>query len=104
MTALAFLLAYAGFAALALAMDRHHRQVFGRAPRRGIRIVLRIAGAAGLCGALAACVAASGGSIGTVEWFGVLSASALAFVLLFAFRPHIAVAGAGAIPRRRIER
>ena len=85
MTALApFILAFAGFAALALAMQRHHRALFGRAPGRGTASALRLAGAGGLAAALWACAESWGWAIGSVAWVGVLSAAALAVVLLLA--------------------
>jgi len=85
MSALApFLLAFAGFAALALAMQRHHRALFGRAPGRSAAAALRIAGAGGLAAALWACVEGWGWAIGAVAWFGVLSAAAFPVVLLLA--------------------
>jgi hypothetical protein len=90
MILLALLSAHIGFGALALAMDRHHRQVFGRGPGTPLRITLRIVGASALAASFAACVAGSGWSIGAVEWFGVLSAAPLTLVLLLAYRPRSA--------------
>jgi Protein of unknown function (DUF3325) len=88
---LALALSYAGFVALALSMDRHHRQVWGRVPSGRMRLALRLAGAAGLASALAACVAHAGGSVGPVLWFGLLSAAGLVVVLLLALRPRAVV-------------
>jgi hypothetical protein len=79
MTALApFALLLAGFAALALSTHRHHRDLFGRAPRRARAFLLRCAGWALLAGALAAAIGEQGASVGIVLWFGVATAVALA--------------------------
>lgn len=78
---LALALACAGFAALALAMERHHRQVWHRAPGRGLCWSLRLAGAGGLGAALAVCVACAGVAVGVVLWAGLLSAAAVLVVL-----------------------
>ncbi|MPY69295.1 MAG: DUF3325 family protein [Alphaproteobacteria bacterium] len=84
----AFILAFAGFAALALAMDRHHRTLFDRAPGRGAALTLRLAGTAGLAASLFACADRWGWAIGAIAWFGVLSAVALGVVLLLAALPR----------------
>ncbi len=84
---LSLLLGFAGFAALALSLDRHHRAVF-RAPVPGRRVGgLRAAGWSGLALSFAAAVAAAGWSFGPVQWIGSLTGSALAVVLLIAYRP-----------------
>lgn len=85
-------LAYAGMAGLCLAMDRHHRQVIGRAPRRGIVVALRLAGATALVLSFAAAVAADGWALGPVAWFGGLTAAGLVLILLLPYRPRLAVA------------
>lgn len=89
MALLAFALACTGFAALALAMDRHHRQVWQRpAPgRRGV--LLRVAGAVALGASLAACIAHSGWAVGAVLWLGLLSATASAVALVLTYRPQL---------------
>ncbi len=87
---LAFALSLAGFAALSLAMDRHHRQVWHRAPSRGLRLLLRAAGTLALAASLAACIAQSGAGVGVVAWFGLLSAAAAVVALLLAHRPWLA--------------
>lgn len=60
MALLAFALACAGFAALALALDRHHRQVWQRGVSEHWRTLLRVAGTVGLGSSLAASVADAG--------------------------------------------
>ncbi len=73
---LALLLSLAGFVALALAMERHHRQVWQRAPSRKQCMLLRCFGITGLGAALAACVAHAGWATGTVIWLGLMTVAA----------------------------
>jgi hypothetical protein len=82
-------LAYAGMAALSLAMDRHCEQLTGlrEVPVR-LRMSLRLAGTALLAAALVPCVMAWGASVGTVAWLGLLSAGALPVALLLPYRPR----------------
>ncbi|MCY1267940.1 hypothetical protein D9M68_433340 [compost metagenome] len=86
--------AYAGWVACALAMARHQRQLSARVLPRGLCVALRLAG--GLCLLLAFAVAVRhwGWNIGPVAWIAQLSAAALGFVLLFPFRPRLAVLAA----------
>lgn len=80
--------AYAGMAALSLAMDRHAEQVHGRGPRAAWRVGLRLLGALLLALAAAPCVEAWGASVGVVVWLGLLSAGALLLVLLLPYAPR----------------
>lgn len=89
---LALALGYGGFTALALATNRHHREVWNRAASRPARLFLRGAGTAGLAAALAACVVHAGWSVGPVLWLGVLAAAGIVVVPVLAFRPRIAAA------------
>jgi hypothetical protein len=85
--ALTLLLAFSGFAAFALSLDRHHRAAFRTpVPRRRVG-GLRAAGWSGLALAFAAAVGSSGWAFGPVQWVGSLTASALAVVALIAYRP-----------------
>lgn len=84
----AFVLACAGFATLALAMERHHRQVSQRPAAWWWRLLLRTFGWFVLAASLAACIAYSGWSIGVVQWFGLLSGAALVVSLVLSYRPH----------------
>lgn len=97
--ALSLLLAFSGFAALALSLDRHHRAAF-RTPIPQRRVGgLRAAGWAGLALAFAAAVASSGWAIGPVQWVGSLTASALAVVALIAYQPGwLRIAAVVALP------
>jgi hypothetical protein len=88
MTALAaFTLAFFGFAALALSMHRHHRDVFGAPPTRARSLALRIAGWVLLGLSLAPCIAQAGWAVGIVRWLGLLTAAALAIVLILTLMP-----------------
>ena len=92
MTLAAFCMAFAGFAALSLAMRRHFRTVYGNAvPSARQRRALRLAGWTLLAGACAACVAVWGGPVGMVALAGVLSCGAFACVLLLTYAPGAVV-------------
>lgn len=88
MTVLAALtLAIFGFAALALSMHKHHRDVFGAPPTHARRLPLRVAGWVLLGLSFAPCIAQAGWAIGIVLWLGLLTAAALAIVLLVTSLP-----------------
>jgi hypothetical protein len=84
-------LAYAGFAALALAMDRHYADAFGRgeSPSPLLRRGMQWAGSLGLVLSLATIIAQVGWAIGSVIWLGVLTLAALPLALLLAYAPRI---------------
>ncbi|WP_298924483.1 DUF3325 family protein [uncultured Ramlibacter sp.] len=85
----AWLAAACGFAALALAMDRHHEDAFGRGRTPGAaRRWLRAGGSAGLLVSLLASLAVQGPTQGWVLWLGVLTAAALAVVLALSYGPR----------------
>ncbi|WP_312682696.1 DUF3325 domain-containing protein [Stenotrophomonas chelatiphaga] len=86
MIVLALLLAIAAFACLALAMERHHRDVTGHAPAVARRRLLRLLGCAGLVASLTASIGAWGVAWGVVGWCGVLAAAAGAVLLWLSFR------------------
>ena len=79
--------AFAGFTALALAMDRHFEDLFGRGKSMGPaqRNGLRAAGTLALVLSLWACLASHGAGQGWVLWLGVLTAAALGVVLLLSY-------------------
>lgn len=81
----ALVFAGVGFAALALAMDRHHRQVRKRTPTGRQRVFLRVTGVVGLTAALALCVVGAGWGTGVVVWLGLLTVAALAMVLTLTY-------------------
>ncbi|MBK3845673.1 MAG: DUF3325 domain-containing protein [Gammaproteobacteria bacterium] len=91
MTLLAFALAYVGMLALCLAMPRHHRQLFSRAPspllQRGLRLL-----AGGLLIAIVMLdVAALGVSIGLIVCLGQLMCAGLLVGLMLAWRERMAL-------------
>ena len=94
----AFCLAYAGFAALALAMDRHYEALFDRAMPRTHRLPLRLAGWAALTLSLGLSGRAYGWSYGVVEWIGMLAIAGLMLIWVLTFRPALAIGlGAGCV-------
>lgn len=85
---LALLLACVGFASLALAMDRHHRQLRQCVPSHRQRQWLRLLGSLGLAVSLAICLADAGWASGIVLWLGILSLAALTIVLTLTAKVH----------------
>lgn len=85
--ALCVALAFAGFAALALSMDRHHRAALSGPVPRSRKRLLRVAGWLGLALAFAAAVALDGWNFGPVQATGALTAAALGVALLLTVRP-----------------
>ena len=88
MTLAAHGLALAGFATLALSMQKHHRDLFGKLPSRRRALVLHCMGWALLGLSFAACILHSGWSTGPVLWFGVLTIAALITALTLTYRPQ----------------
>lgn len=85
-------LCYAGFAGLCLGMERHYRDLVGRAPQPRISWALRLGGALLLMVALWAAIVADGGwSMGLVHWGAALMGSAVLLVFLLPYRPRLAV-------------
>lgn len=70
------LLSLLAFGALALAMDRHQEDIFGRALAPGRVRTLRAAGWLALGAALAWAVREHGWSLGLIAWTGHISAAA----------------------------
>lgn len=96
MTYTAFCLAYAGFAALCLAMDRHFETLFERAIAPRARLVLRCAGWAALALSLVAAEAVYGWSYGVTEWVGMLAIAGLLLIWILTYQPRLALGlGAG---------
>lgn len=92
---LAFALAFAGMAASGFAMDRHHEQLTQRRETPPVqRRLLRCLGSLLIAFALATCLIAWGGSVGTVVWLGFLSVSALSVALLMPYWPRAAATAA----------
>jgi len=96
MSIAAFCMAYAGFSALCMGMERHCEDCFGRAlPRRG-RAALRLAGALALAFSLYASVQVWGWGSGAAEWVGILTLAGLLLIWLIAYWPAAATAAGGA--------
>ncbi len=95
MIPLALGLVFAGFAALSLSMERHHRQVWARLPKGLAPLGYRLTGFGLITAGLAPAVAAWGGSVGVVAWLGLLTVGALTVALLLTAMPR-AVPWAGA--------
>jgi hypothetical protein len=87
MLVIGLIMSVAGLAGLALAMSRHHSDVFGTAPTRR-RKVLRLAGWGLLALSLWPCLVAWGLSIGLVTWAGMLTPGTLAVVLALTYWPQ----------------
>ena len=95
MTLAAFCLAYAGFSALCLGMDRHYEDVFDRELPRRHRLSLRLFGWIALALSLWASAEVWGWSYGTVEWIGILSIAGLLLIWFLTFRPRAALTAGG---------
>ena len=92
----AFCLAYAGFAALALAMERHFEDLFDRAIGPAHQRPLRIAGWSALGLSLWLSGITYGWSYGLVEWIGMLAIAGLVLIWALTYRPALAIGlGAG---------
>ncbi|ADV83677.1 DUF3325 domain-containing protein [Terriglobus saanensis] len=77
---LAFILALFGFAALAIAMRRHHRDLFGVEPSRQGRVILHAVGALGLAASYGHLCLAWGAVEGTIDWLCLASLAAIVIV------------------------
>lgn len=82
----AVVLSFAGFAALAVSMARHHRDLFGRPPERRLMLALRAAGWLLLAAAFAPAIRHSGPAIGIVLWFGIATLTAMSVALMLTYR------------------
>lgn len=89
-------LAFSGFAANSIVMDRHYADLHGRGkePGAALRRRMRLLGWLGLALSFAACIGASGWHIGPVLWCGVLSIAAWSVTLLLQYAPHRVAQGA----------
>lgn len=87
MSLLAWLLAMAGCACLARAMDRHQRQFSARPLSPVSRRRLRVLGSGTLAASLAVCVSAWGLPQGLVGGCGVFAAGAAPVLLWLSVRP-----------------
>jgi hypothetical protein len=85
---LALVSSFAGFSILALAMNRHHKQIWRREPSRRRQWLLRLAGSWLLLSSLGLCQAQVGWASGLVWWTGLLTVAALLVILLLTYRPN----------------
>jgi hypothetical protein len=90
-TLLALALNYVGAAALALAMDRHQRQVGGRTARHVLG--WRLLGGTAWGASLLLCCLSSGWGVGVVQWLGVLTVACLLVMAVLAFWPRCLLGG-----------
>lgn len=79
---LALVLAFGGFGALAIAMDRHYRALRGTTLSKRAQTAIRLGGVLAICGSTGLCVAAEGWSIGLTWAVGLFALAAIA--VLFA--------------------
>ena len=98
MAALALVLAYTGFGGLCFAMQKHHRQLWGRDAAPALRVGLRITGWICLVSSFWACVVAWGEAVGAVAWFGVLSVAGIVLACLLPYAARTAAMIALASP------
>ncbi|MDR0277217.1 MAG: DUF3325 domain-containing protein [Paucimonas sp.] len=82
------LFAFAGCAALCLAMDKHFSDLLGRKPKPEQLLGLRVVGWLLLALALTAAVAHSGWAMGLVQLFGALMAGLCLWVFFLPYRPR----------------
>ena len=94
------LISLAGFAALALATERHAEHLLGRLPAPQWRLLARAIGWALLAIALALGIGAMGTGVGITLWLGWLSIAALALVFAFPKWPWQPQQRAAARPAR----
>lgn len=81
MSLISWLLALAGFACLALAMEDHHLWLMGHRPSRRGAFTLRLLGWSLLALSWGSAAASWGPALGSIAWCGLLSVSAGPLVL-----------------------
>ncbi|MBL4801606.1 MAG: DUF3325 domain-containing protein [Emcibacter sp.] len=88
MILLSFILTLIGCTVLCLAMARHHRQIWNRAPDRRTAFFLRFVGGGLMTSAVVICMESTGWVFGLVTWLGIFTASTILLVFLL---PYAAV-------------
>ncbi|MFC3376102.1 DUF3325 domain-containing protein [Rugamonas sp. CCM 8940] len=83
-------LCYAGMTGLALALDRHHRQLRGGDCPARLGMLLRAVSAALLLLALLSCIQYWGVGAGIAAWLGCLTVGAFLFIGLLPYAPRAA--------------
>lgn len=88
-------LAYTGWTALSLAMDRHYADIHGRGkePDARTRRICRTIGSILLAAAFLVCVKLQGWTVGSVLCLGVMTAGGLLLVLLLTYAPQRTMLG-----------
>ena len=86
---LAALSAFAGFAALALSMKRHQRDMIGRKLSDPERYVVRLAGWLAIAASLTLDMIGFGPGYGAIVWFGHLSIAAWMVVAALCWRARL---------------
>ncbi|OZI71548.1 DUF3325 domain-containing protein [Bordetella genomosp. 12] len=86
--ATALALVFAGFACLALAMDRHHEQATGLDTPALRRALLRLNALALGAAALAVCLQSWGSVVAILVWLGLLSCGAILVTLTLSYLPR----------------
>lgn len=81
----ALILATTAFAAIALSMHKHHRDLSGKPPSRLRAWAFTAAGWTLLALSFGACIVASGWAMGSVLWIGLLTVAALVVVLALTY-------------------
>ena len=89
----AFLTALISLSLMALAMKKHHRQVFGKRPTKGLKTALRICALPPLVISLVLSAELYGWSVGTVLWLGLLNLAAILIAMYFTYAPLHSSAG-----------
>jgi len=86
MAILTLVLLLTGFAALAFAMPKHHRELFGPLPSRGLKLTFVVTGWLLLAASIAPAIIDHGISVGLVFWFGIATVAALVVAMLLTYR------------------
>jgi len=82
-------LAFPGFVALSLGMDRHQEDLLGKTLQRPGLVAWRCIGMIGLVLALVVCMQAWSISVGVAVWLGLLTFAAMMVGLLLTYAPHL---------------
>lgn len=90
MILLSFIITYAGFILLSLAMQRHYSQLKPKQkkPSRQQVFILRFIGSVCLITACTLCIVSDGVGVGLAYWTGLLTFSAVLLSLLLSYRPQ----------------
>lgn len=86
----ALAMAYGGWTALSLGMDRHYSDIYGRGkePQQSERNLYRMLGTLALLATYAISVKLQGWTVGSVLCLGTMTAGALLLVLLLTYAPQ----------------